>query len=216
MLWHSMKGAALPLLLCAMVGQSAAFTSVLGVRATARSTAMCLSSPSQQKQSLDRRALGAVAAGLSFAALRPGPAEAAKKPSAGEWADHNGPFAPEELEGFTTTESGLQYKVVQEGNDNGVKPKAYSKVKAHYAGYLLANGKKFDASYDRGKPFGFKAGAGAVIKGWDEAVLNMNVGERRILIIPPELAYGNRGVGNGLIPAKSTLVFYIELVTLST
>ena len=94
--------------------------------------------------------------------------------------------------------------------------KAYSKVKAHYAGYLLANGKKFDASYDRGKPFGFTAGAGGVIRGWDEAIVDMVVGERRILIIPPELAYGNRNVGNGLIPAKSTLVFYIELVTLAT
>mmetsp|Transcript_50504 Transcript_50504/g.125808 ORF Transcript_50504/g.125808 Transcript_50504/m.125808 type:complete len:221 (-) Transcript_50504:318-980(-) len=220
MVSHFRYGAAALVVVSALVGQAAAFTAGslhVALRPAPAATAMCLSSP-QQKIALDRRGLGAFATGLALAGVLPAEASAAKKErsSAGKWAEHEGPFQPDDLEGFTKTESGLQYKIVQEGKENGVKPKAYSKVKAHYAGYLLANGKKFDASYDRGKPFGFTAGAGGVIKGWDEAVLDMVVGERRILIIPPELAYGNRNVGNGLIPAKSTLVFYIELVTLAT
>ncbi|KUL82522.1 hypothetical protein ZTR_10631 [Talaromyces verruculosus] len=83
-------------------------------------------------------------------------------------------------------------------------------VKMHYRGTLADSGKQFDASYDRGTPLSFKLGAGRVIKGWDQGLLDMCVGEKRTLTIPPELGYGNRAMGP--IPAGSTLVFETELV----
>ncbi|KAF3403288.1 hypothetical protein DPV78_004229 [Talaromyces pinophilus] len=83
-------------------------------------------------------------------------------------------------------------------------------VKMHYRGTLADSGKQFDASYDRGTPLSFKLGTGRVIKGWDQGLLDMCVGEKRTLTIPPELGYGNRAMGP--IPAGSTLVFETELV----
>ena len=79
----------------------------------------------------------------------------------------------------------------------------------------LTNGKKFDSSVDRGTPFMFKLGAMQVIKGWDEGVAGMKVGGKRQLKIPPELGYGAQGVGGGLIPPNSTLVFDVELLDVS-
>ncbi|KAI8958064.1 hypothetical protein F5Y11DRAFT_337504 [Daldinia sp. FL1419] len=83
-------------------------------------------------------------------------------------------------------------------------------IQVHYRGTLADNGKKFDASYDRGTPFSFKLGGGQVIKGWDQGLLDMCIGEKRTLTVPPEYGYGNRGVGP--IPAGSTLVFETELI----
>ncbi|KAL1507989.1 hypothetical protein AB1Y20_007591 [Prymnesium parvum] len=122
-----------------------------------------------------------------------------------------GGFTQEYFSGYQKTSSGLEFKVVEEGN--GVKPKAGQKIKAHYAGFL-SNGKKFDSSYDRKSPLAFEVGVGRVIKGWDEALLDMQVGEKRILRIPSALGYGSRGAG-GVIPPDATLIFFVELVTLA-
>lgn len=96
----------------------------------------------------------------------------------------------------------------------GEEAKAGKRVSVHYTG-TLTNGKKFDSSLDRGKPFGFTLGAGEVIKGWDQGVAGMKVGGKRKLTIPADLAYGNRAIGGDLIPANSTLVFEVELLGVS-
>jgi len=83
-------------------------------------------------------------------------------------------------------------------------------VDMHYRGTLFETGKEFDSSYGRGKPLSFQLGAGRVIKGWDEGLLDMCIGEKRKLTIPPELGYGGRSMGP--IPANSVLVFETELV----
>jgi peptidylprolyl isomerase len=108
-----------------------------------------------------------------------------------------------------TTKSGLKYVEVKVGD--GKTAKAGNTVEVHYTG-TLTNGKKFDSSRDRGKPFSFNLGAGMVIKGWDEGVAGMKEGGKRKLMIPANLAYGNRDVGNGLIPANSELYFDVELI----
>jgi len=109
---------------------------------------------------------------------------------------------------MVVTASGLQYKDLVVGvGDEAVPGKT---VVVHYTGWLM-DGTKFDSSVDRGQKFEFPLGAGRVIKGWDEGVAGMKVGGKRILIIPPELAYGDRAVGGGKIPANSTLKFEVEL-----
>lgn len=88
-------------------------------------------------------------------------------------------------------------------------------VFVNYTGKLV-NGKKFDSSLDRGVPIDFQLGVGRVIKGWDQGILGMKVGEKKTLTIPPELGYGAQAIpdgrGNILIPANSTLIFDVELV----
>lgn len=105
------------------------------------------------------------------------------------------------------TSSGLMYIILKEGN--GAAPKSGALVEAHYTGMLL-DGTKFDSSVDRGKPLLFLVGRGEVIKGWDEAFRSMKKGEKRILIIPPGLAYGDKGMGT--IPPNETLIFEVELI----
>jgi len=107
-----------------------------------------------------------------------------------------------------TTESGLQYKVTKEGD--GPKPEKGDKVKVHYTG-KLEDGTIFDSSVQRNVPFDFTIGVGQVIPGWDEGVGDMQVGESRQLIIPPGLAYGERGAAN-VIPPNATLIFDVDLI----
>ena len=105
------------------------------------------------------------------------------------------------------TDSGLRMIIHKEGT--GEKPVTGQTMNVHYTG-LLETGFKFDSSHDRGKPFSFPLGLGRVIKGWDEAIALMSKGEKRTLIIPPELGYGSRSKGK--IPSNSTLIFEVELI----
>lgn len=120
----------------------------------------------------------------------------------------------QEDEMFTKTESGLKYKILKAAPEGAEKPASGSTAVVHYTGWLEEDGKegrKFDSSVDRGQPFKFQVGIGQVIKGWDEGVLNMKVGEKCRFIIPPGLGYGARGAG-GVIPGNATLIFDVELL----
>lgn len=109
-------------------------------------------------------------------------------------------------------------KVIERKMGTGATATSGKSVSVHYTGWLYAptapdqKGKKFDSSRDRAEAFSFPLGAGRVIQGWDQGVAGMKVGGSRTLIIPAALAYGSRSVGNGLIPANSTLLFDVELV----
>ena len=108
----------------------------------------------------------------------------------------------------TETPSGLMYTIQKEGN--GDKAKASDVVKVHYTGKLV-DGTVFDSSVERGTPIEFPLGVGRVIPGWDEGIALLSVGGKAQLIIPPHLAYGERGAG-GVIPPNATLIFDVELV----
>jgi FKBP-type peptidyl-prolyl cis-trans isomerase len=107
-----------------------------------------------------------------------------------------------------TTPSGLQIEVLAKGSGSAAAPE--HTVVVHYTG-TLTDGTKFDSSVDRGEPFEFLLGAGRVIKGWDEGVAGMKVGEKRRLVIPPSLGYGEAGAGDA-IPPNATLIFEVELL----
>lgn len=104
----------------------------------------------------------------------------------------------------------LKKEVLHEGV--GVEAKAGDTVEVHYTG-TLEDGSKFDSSLDRGQPFSFPLGAGMVIRGWDEGVVGMKVGEKVRLTIPSELGYGEHGYPP-VIPANATLVFEVELLAI--
>lgn len=105
----------------------------------------------------------------------------------------------------------LQIEDLVEGK--GAVAKQGKTVTVHYTGWLT-NGKKFDSSKDRNKPFKFKLGARQVIRGWDKGVQNMKVGGKRKLTIPPDMGYGAQGSGD-VIPPNATLVFEVELLNVS-
>lgn len=107
-----------------------------------------------------------------------------------------------------TTPSGLTYLITKKGT--GPLLKAGDTVVLHYAG-TLTNGVKFDSSHDRNEPFAFTLGSGKVIKGYDEGLAKLRVGDHAILVIPGQLAYGPRGIPN-VIPPDATLIFIIEVV----
>lgn len=95
-------------------------------------------------------------------------------------------------------------------------------VIVHYTGWLYDpaakdhHGRKFDSSRDRGQPFSFPLGAGRVIRGWEQGIPGMKVGGNRRLVIPPEMAYGAKGAGNGVIPPNATLLFEVELLAVES
>jgi FKBP-type peptidyl-prolyl cis-trans isomerase len=109
-------------------------------------------------------------------------------------------------EGVKTTSSGLQYKILKEGE--GRSPKVSDTVVVHYKGTLI-NGKEFDSSYKRGEPATFPLSG--VIKGWTEGLLYLREGGKAMLYIPSDLAYGSRGAGADIGPDE-TLIFEVELV----
>lgn len=110
-----------------------------------------------------------------------------------------------------------ELKKIDMKQGDGTEAVAGKAVFVHYTGWLYdpsvpdGHGAKFDSSVDRKVPFGFVLGAGKVIKGWDEGVAGMKVGGRRTLVIPPQMAYGERGAG-GVIPPNATLLFDVELI----
>ncbi len=110
------------------------------------------------------------------------------------------------------TPGGVEYEIVTEGK--GREATQGDTVQVHYTGRLAENGNKFDSSYDHPgkKPFRFRLGAGKVIRGWEEGVAGMKVGEKRTLHIPSRLAYGPSG--SGPIPPNANLVFDVELVAI--
>ena len=120
------------------------------------------------------------------------------------------PAAPQTIADadYTTTESGLKYHDFEVGS--GPQPTTGQNVEVEYTGWLT-DGTKFDSSYDRAKGIVFPVGTGRVIKGWDEGLLSMKVGGRRQLVIPGDIAYGERG-RPPVIPADATLVFEVHLV----
>src|ERR1700730_787317 len=103
-----------------------------------------------------------------------------------------------------TTPSGLIYVITRHGEGPQAKPG--DTVRVHYTG-VLTNGTKFDSSLDRGQPFSFELGAGRVIKGWDEGIAKLHVGDQATLIIPSALGYGTKGIGT--IPPDATLIFIV-------
>lgn len=120
-----------------------------------------------------------------------------------------------DTDNFLSMVTGVRFKDIVRGT--GPQPKKGEKVTVNYTGWLFDDGKlgrKFDSSFDHGQPLTFTLGAGEVIPGWDQGVSTMRVGGKRRLILPPSLAYGEHGAGNGVIPPDATLVFDVELLSI--
>ena len=110
--------------------------------------------------------------------------------------------------GFEKTDSGLRYQILQNGS--GKKAEKGNNISVHYKGQLI-DGTVFDSSYQRKQPIDFQVGIGQVIKGWDEGLQLLKVGDKARLVIPSDLAYGSQGAG-GVIPPNATLIFDVELM----
>ncbi|MBW1297464.1 peptidylprolyl isomerase [Aquimarina litoralis] len=110
--------------------------------------------------------------------------------------------------GFDKTESGLRYKIIQKGD--GTQAEKGKTVSVHYKG-SLTDGTVFDSSYKRNQPIDFSLGIGQVIRGWDEGISLLQVGDKARFVIPPSLGYGEHGAG-GVIPPNATLIFDVELM----
>lgn len=104
-----------------------------------------------------------------------------------------------------------ELQIIDEVVGDGPEAKAGDTVDVHYVGVAYSTGEEFDASYNRGSALSFRLGSGMVIAGWDQGIQGMKVGGRRKLIIPPHLAYGDRGAG-GVIKPGETLIFVCDLV----
>jgi len=118
------------------------------------------------------------------------------------------PAPPKPAQLGVTTASGLTYVITSHAN--GRRPKIGDTVLVHYTGTLI-DGTKFDSSQDRKEPIAFPLGRGAVIKGWDEGIAQLGIGDSAVLIVPPQLGYGDKGAG-GVIPPGATLLFDVELL----
>jgi peptidylprolyl isomerase len=108
-----------------------------------------------------------------------------------------------------TPPSDLVVEDLKEGD--GPEAKSGDTISAHYVGVAHSSGEEFDASWNRGAPLDFQLGVGQVIPGWDRGIVGMRVGGRRRLVIPPQLAYGDRGAGAAVKPGE-TLIFVVDLV----
>jgi peptidylprolyl isomerase len=152
-----------------------------------------------------------VAAGQATPAARPA-AQSKPKPAPPKTTVKRAPRAPVKPapppQLGVTTPSGLTYVITARGK--GRRPKTGETVLVHYTGTLI-DGTKFDSSQDRKEPIAFPLGRGAVIKGWDEGIARMGIGDSAVLIIPPQLGYGAEGAGD-VIPPNATLVFVVMLV----
>jgi FKBP-type peptidyl-prolyl cis-trans isomerase FkpA len=166
----------------------------IGAALALAATAACtsLTQPPPPEQFAEAREGGAPAAVAS-----------AQPPASAQPSLPTRPVAPDEQMGMVTITPGT-----------GDVAKAGDRVSVHYVGTLLADGSKFDSSRDRNQPFQFALGQGQVIKGWDQGVAGMKVGEKRKLTIPPAMAYGPMG-RPPKIPPNSTLVFEVELLAIN-
>ncbi len=156
---------------------------------------------------MNLRLLAAAALALSFLACSGKEESAAQSATPQEASSAAGSDTFAMPASLQTTPSGLQYAIDQSGT--GTKPQTGQTVTVHYTGWLT-DGTKFDSSRDGGEPYAFGIGQQEVIAGWDEGVADMKVGEKRTLVVPPALGYGEQG--SGPIPPNATLVFKVELL----
>ena len=112
---------------------------------------------------------------------------------------------------FPDTPPPAELEITDISEGEGTEATAGNTVVAHYVGVAHSTGEEFDASYNRGEPLSFRLGVGQVIAGWDQGIAGMKVGGRRKLVIPPHLAYGDRGAGGAIAPGE-TLIFVVDLV----